>query len=72
MKWKATEEGKEMKLMLVEQTTKGQAHCPICTHTVPADITIKGKYPRVAPGQKCPRCQSSLDVAVVVEVPEAA
>jgi hypothetical protein len=61
-----------MKLMLVDNLTKGQVHCPICTHNVPADITFKGKYPRVASGQKCPRCQSSLDVAVVVQVPEAA
>jgi hypothetical protein len=26
----------------------------------------------VAAGQKCPRCRSSLEVAVVVQVPEAA
>ena len=51
---------------------KGQAHCPICTHTVPADIDLRGKYPRVTPGQRCPRCASSLDVAVVVQIPEAA
>jgi ssDNA-binding Zn-finger/Zn-ribbon topoisomerase 1 len=57
---------------LVENRFLGQVHCPICTHTVPADIDLKGKYPRVAPGQRCPRCGSSLDVAVVVQVPEAA
>ncbi len=52
--------------------TMGQVHCPMCTHTVPADIELKGKRPRVAPGQRCPRCGASLDVAVVVQVPEAA
>ena len=57
---------------LVENHTKGQAHCPICTHTVPADLDLKGKYARVAPGQRCPRCRASLDVAVVVQIPEAA
>ena len=57
---------------LVENFTKGLAHCPICTHTVPADIDLKGKYPRVAAGQRCPRCGSSLDVAVVIQIPEAA
>ena len=57
---------------LVENLTKGQAHCPMCTHTVPADIDLKGKYPRVAAGQRCPRCGSSLDVAVVIQIPEAA
>jgi transposase-like protein len=56
----------------VDNHTKGQAHCPICTHSVPADINVKGKYPRVAAGQKCPRCGSSLDVAVVIQIPEAA
>jgi hypothetical protein len=51
---------------------QGLAHCPICTHTVPAEIDFKGKFPRVAAGQKCSRCGSSLEVAVVVQVPEAA
>ena len=55
-----------------ENRIKGQVHCPICTHTVPADIDLKGRYARVAPGQRCPRCSSSLDVAVVVQIPEAA
>jgi hypothetical protein len=56
----------------VSNRIQGQAHCPICTHTVQADIDLKGKYPRVAAGQKCPRCHSSLDVAAVVQIPEAA
>ena len=51
---------------------RGEAHCPICTHTVGADIDLKGKYARVAAGQKCPRCGSSLDVAAVIEIQEAA
>ena len=57
---------------LVENHTKGQVHCPICTHTVPAEIDFRGKYVRVAEGQRCPRCKSSLDVAVIVTIPEAA
>ena len=57
---------------LVENHTKGLAHCPICTHNVPADIELKGKDPRVTQGQKCSRCGSSLDVVVVVQIPEAA
>ena len=61
-----------MTATLFQNSTKGTVHCPICTHTVPADINIKMKRPRVAPGQRCPRCQSSLDVAVVVQIPEAA
>ncbi len=57
---------------LGENHIKGQVHCPICTHTVPAEIDLKGRRTRVAPGQRCPRCSSSLDVAVVVQIPEAA
>ena len=57
---------------LVANNIKGQVHCPICTHTVQAEIDLKGRYARVAPGQRCPRCSSSLDVAVVVQLPEAA
>ena len=58
--------------MLIEKHTQGQVHCPICTHNVPAEVDCKGKYARVAQGQKCPRCGSSLDVAVLVQIPEAA
>lgn len=57
---------------LMEKTLRGQAHCPICTHTVPAEIDLSGKFPRVTRGQRCPRCSSSLDVAVVIQIPEAA
>jgi len=51
---------------------KAQVHCPICTHTVGAEVEQVGKKIRVVPGQKCPRCASTLDVAAVVEVLEAA
>ena len=57
---------------LIQNHITGLAHCPICTHTVPADIDLGGKYPRVATGQKCPRCGSALDVAAVIQIPEAA
>ncbi len=56
----------------IEKATRGQVHCPICTHNVPADIHINGKRVRVAPGQKCQRCASTLDAAFVLEVAEAA
>jgi hypothetical protein len=57
---------------LPENHILGLAHCPICTHTVQAEIDLKGKYARVAAGQKCARCGSSLEVAVVIQIPEAA
>jgi transcription elongation factor Elf1 len=50
----------------------GLAHCPMCTHTVPAKIDLKGKYARVAADQQCPRCGSSLEVAAVIQILEAA
>ena len=56
----------------VEKGIRGQVHCPICTHTVAATVDLVGKRAWVSPGQKCPRCASSLDVAVVVQLPEAA
>ena len=57
---------------LISNRIEGQVHCPICTHTVPAAIDLKGRRPQVAVGQKCARCGSSLDVAPVVQIPEAA
>lgn len=57
---------------LQQNHTHGLAHCPMCTHTVPAEIDLKGKRARVAAGQKCPRCGSCLEVAVVIHIPEAA
>jgi len=56
----------------VESHTLGQVFCPICTHTVPAELDLRGKGAKVAVGERCPRCQSSLEVAVIVQVPEAA
>jgi uncharacterized protein (UPF0212 family) len=61
-----------MKAFIEINHTMGQVHCPMCTHTVPADIDVKSKRPRVNAGQRCPRCGASLDVAVIVQVPEAA
>jgi len=52
---------------------RAQVHCPICTHTVQADVNITGKTAKVASGQKCPRCSATLDAATVVYIlPEAA
>jgi len=57
---------------LQQNHTHGLAHCPMCTHTVPAEIDLKGNHARVAAGQKCPRCHSPLDAAVVLPQLEAA
>ena len=46
--------------------SKGFAYCPICTHTVEAQVILSGKRAWVKPGQKCPRCRSSLEAASVL------
>jgi uncharacterized protein (UPF0212 family) len=51
---------------------KGAVHCPICTHTVDADVVQVGRRLMVKPGQKCPRCSSSLDAAYILRFDRAA
>jgi uncharacterized protein (UPF0212 family) len=51
---------------------EGLAHCPMCTHTVPAQILMTRKGFWVKPGQKCPRCNGNLDAAYVVRLNQAA
>ncbi|MEZ5356508.1 MAG: hypothetical protein R2762_28065 [Bryobacteraceae bacterium] len=43
--------------------TSGFAQCYICTHTVPAIVVIDRRRVLVKPGQKCPRCNSTLSGA---------
>ena len=50
----------------------GRAYCPICTHTVDARVIIGFKHAKVAEGQRCGRCLSSLDAAYVVRIDRAA
>jgi hypothetical protein len=52
--------------------TRGAVHCPICTHNVDADIVQTGRRVMVKPGQKCPRCSSTLDVAYIIRFDRAA
>lgn len=51
---------------------KGSVYCPLCTHTVDANITYTSRGARVTPGQKCGRCSSSLDAGYVLRVDRAA
>jgi hypothetical protein len=46
--------------------TKGWVYCPICTHTVEAQVVTLGKRIMVKPGQKCSRCACSLEAACVL------
>ena len=64
-----------MKTQTISQprSIEGTAYCPICTHTVAAQIQVVGKRSaRVLPGQKCRRCASALDAGIVVSVLQAA
>ena len=57
---------------VVQNVYTGGVHCPICTHTVQAQISQVGKIARVKPGQKCPRCASALDAGYVMRFGRAA
>lgn len=54
------------------KTATGTVHCPMCTHSVPANVDYTARRMKVAAGQKCPRCSASLDVAVVLYLRNAA
>ena len=56
----------------VLKTAQGTVNCPICTHSVPADVEYVGKRIRVIAGQKCNRCHSSLDAAALLYLRHAA
>ncbi|MFN3325158.1 MAG: hypothetical protein ACK5AZ_16810 [Bryobacteraceae bacterium] len=52
--------------------SKGFVHCPICTHTVEAIVVLQNRTAKVKPGQKCSRCQATLDAAYVLRLDQAA
>ncbi len=52
--------------------SKGAVHCPSCTHNVEADVVHQGRRFFVKPGQKCPRCSSTLDAAYILRFDQAA
>jgi uncharacterized Zn finger protein (UPF0148 family) len=54
------------------RTYAGGVYCPICTHTVEAEVQTAGKLVRVKPGQKCSRCAASLDAGYVLRHQQAA
>jgi hypothetical protein len=48
------------------------AYCPICTHTVQAEVIWRAKRLIVKPGQKCSHCHSPLDAGYVMPREQAA
>lgn len=61
-----------MSIPEAQKNVKGWAYCPICTHTVETAVVTAGRKMLVKPGQKCPRCHSSLEAASVVRFEQAA
>jgi len=55
-----------------ETVYRGAVYCPICTHTVEAEVVTVKKSSFVRPGQKCARCHASLDAGYVLRLPKAA
>jgi hypothetical protein len=61
--------------MIVAEKPEAEMCCPMCTHTVQgAAYAVKAagwqrKWAPV-PGQKCPRCWTSLDAAFIVRLLE--
>ena len=51
---------------------RGFVYCPICTHTVEADILRTARSARVKDGEKCPRCGSSIGSALVLSLVDRA
>ena len=47
-------------------------YCPICTRYVDGLVRQEGKRIQPVPGQRCPRCVSSLDAAAFVQLRRAA
>jgi hypothetical protein len=61
-----------MAALLDSKLLKARVYCPICTHTVDAEVVAsergwQGKM-KVAEGQRCRRCSASLDAAYVLDV----
>ena len=51
---------------------QARVYCPICTHTVDADAVVLERGLRrklqVVEGQRCRRCNATLDAAYVLDV----
>ncbi len=50
----------------------GKVYCPMCTHTVEAQIEHIGKRVQTKAGQKCPRCAGTLDAGYIFRMDRAA
>lgn len=63
---------KQFTMTMKAVESKGLVHCPICTHTVGAEIVTVKRSMRAKPGQRCAHCGSSLDAGYVIHYDKAA
>jgi hypothetical protein len=61
-----------MATLLDSKAMRARVYCPICTHTVDADVVavergLQRKL-QVVRGQRCQRCNAGLDAAYVLDV----
>lgn len=54
------------------ETHVSKVYCPMCTHTVEAEIVHLGQHARVKDGQKCARCGAALDAGYIFRIDRAA
>jgi len=58
--------------VMEDKALQARVYCPICTHTVEADVTPVARgwnqKLRVVRGQKCSRCEAVLDAAYVLNL----
>lgn len=61
-----------MATLLESKALRARVYCPICTHTVEADVTAveKGwnRKMHVIEGQRCGRCSAVLDAAYILDL----
>lgn len=61
-----------MATLLEGNVLRAKVYCPICTHTVDADVVSQergwNRKMKVVEGQKCRRCSAVLDAAYVLDL----
>jgi C4-type Zn-finger protein len=61
-----------MATLLDSKVLRARVYCPICTHTVEAEVVaLETGYRRkmkVIEGQKCRRCSAALDAAYILDL----
>ncbi len=62
----------EKPAVLQTKEHRGEVHCLICSHRVPAQVLVDKRGPRVKRGERCTRCGSNLESGCVLALKQAA